>query len=114
MFISITIHCAKSRVCKEYFVNDPNDINNVSFNIITHENVEGNTMDNYSFVINDDNLESAIHAFILQDVGDKLYEVDDSKVYNEMCYNSVKLLYIDSNVFKKILNMTDNILLNLV
>ena len=103
LFKAMAIHCAKSTLCKQYFMNNQNDNSNVSFNIITHESVdaEGNTIDNYSFIINDDNSERVIHAFTLKDIGDKLYEVDDSKVYNEMSYNSVKLLNIDSNIFNK-------------
>ncbi|OUM58773.1 hypothetical protein PIROE2DRAFT_15877 [Piromyces sp. E2] len=110
LFKAIAFQYAKQSICKQYFIKNENQNNeasnsndNISFNIIKYESTDndGNLVNNYSFILNDDNSGTLTHVFTLKDIGDNLYEIDDSKVYNEMSYNSIKLLNIDSNIFNK-------------
>ena len=100
----IALHCAKMTKCKEQFKNTNN--NKLSFSIIDYSSKEkDDNINNYSFILHNDETEQTINEFTLQrnNKGNS-YKLDEINNYKEYSYNEIYNYKNDKNASKVTIN----------
>jgi len=102
----MAIHCMKSIRCNEQFKKGNSD--KLSFSIVhyTSEN-KGNTVDNYSLIINNDETEKTIKAFTITKDESNEYKFDELNEYMEYTLDDLNETKQSKNTHKTFIGNTE-------
>jgi len=99
----LAIQCAKSKKCKEQFKNTNKD--KLAFNIINYNTEEkGNTINNYSLIIHNDETKQSMNAFTFKMDDTYEYKIDEININKEYSYNELSKVNNNKNAIKVTIN----------